>query len=146
MIFMKRFLYCCSLCMVVLFFSGCGGKTLKCTMSNDYKGDITIDRTIIFKFSGDSLSKLTYTTKASFSDDYASAKDSLIESLNDVSYKDFRGVSTSLKQDDNSFEHTHTINFGKLSEDEKKKITIVNYEKKYDEIKNEFVKKEYKCE
>ena len=143
---MKKILYCCTLSLCLLLFSGCGQKTLKCNLFNDYKGDITTDRTVIFTFKGDSLSKLSYITKASFSEDYVSAKDSLISSISDVPYKDFNGVSTSLKNEESSFEHKLNINYSKLSDDEKKQISIVNFEKNYEEIKNEFVQKGFTCE
>lgn len=141
---MKKY---CFLLVCVLLFTGCGSRTLKCSRENNYSDEMKMIQKLDIKFKSEHIKKLAMDMNVELGDEYLSFKDSLITSVESEfsDYSNERGVSYSTSDTENGFNFKLKVNFNKLSDDLKKSIDIVDYEKSYDSIKNDLEESGYIC-
>ena len=77
---MKKGLFCISL-LSILCLTGCGTKTLKCSMINDANTELKINQDVVVDFKKDKMVKMNMKTSVTLSDNYASYADELEKNL-----------------------------------------------------------------
>lgn len=145
---MKKVLYLCGIVLCLTFFTGCSSRSLNCNMIGDYNDDLKWNQQLKIKFSNDHVTKLSTNMNVSLSGQYSESKSSLIESVESEFSQiiNEKGVKSSTTDTDDGFNYKISINFNKLSDEVKKKISIVDYSKTYDYIKNDLEEAGYICE
>lgn len=144
---MRKNLYLGCLVLGLLFFTGCGSKSLSCTRENNYSDEMIMNQDLSVSFKNDKVSKLSMDMDVKLGESYASFKDSLIESVESEfsGFSDQSGISYKTSKNDDGFNFKVKINFNKLSDDAKKNLDIVNYENSYDGVKAELEDAGYSC-
>ena len=142
---MKRLVYC--LCFFLLF-TGCSSKTLKCSYIKDINDSSISTQNIKISFKDDKIDKLAANIIVTLSNTDNVTKESIQSSIDNSFgfYKNMAGVDYSSKVRDDGFDVKININFSKLNKSEREKISLVNPEKKYEEVKQEFESNGFKCE
>lgn len=148
---MKRFFILFS-CISILVLAGCGSnssngnKTLECSSTGPV-GIASSEQNYKIYFDNESVVKLSIDINVTLNEQDDITRDNL---ENDVSnafdvYKNRDGVSYSSNVKDNGFNVRLDVNFNKLSDEDKASISLINSEKSYDEIKNEFESDGFSC-
>lgn len=143
---MKKYFYS-FLALSLLFLTGCGSKTLKCSRDNSYSDDMKMYQNLNVTFNGDSVSKLSMDMDIQLSEDYLEFKDSLIESIESEfsTFVNEKGLSYSTSVRDDGFVFKLKVNFNRLSAEAKNELDIIDSENSYDSIKNELEETGYTC-
>ncbi len=146
---MKRFFL---LCFSFLFLVGCNSKStnnskvLKCSSTKTVGSTVSIqDYEMIFK--KEKLDRLSMSIDVTLDNPDDVTRDNLESEVSNAfaDYKNRDGVSYSSNVKDNGFSIKLDVNFGKLSDQDKASISIINSEKSYDEIKAEFESDDFSC-
>lgn len=126
--------------------TGCGKNTLSCSRENVYDQDIQTHQKIKVKFKKNRVNNLSFYMNAKLSDLYLENRDKLIESV-ESEYSDLpkNGVKYKSSNTSDGFDFNIKINFGKLSDDVKKRIAIIDYEGSYDEIREDLEDSGFTC-
>ena len=134
---MKKGIYFSCLVLGLLFFTGCGSKSLSCTRENNYSDEMIMNQDLTVSFKKDKVNKLSMNMDVKLGESYDSFKDSLIESVESEfsKYSDQSGINYK----------TNKNNFNKLSDEARKNLDIVNYENSYDSVKFELEDAGYSC-
>ena len=142
---MKRLIYC--LCFFLLF-TGCGSKTLKCSYKKNISDSSISNEDLKISFKDDRISKLTMNIDVTLSDTDNVTRESIQSSVDNSFgfYKNMAGVNYSSNVRDDGFDVKISIIFSKLNKSEKEKISLVNPEKNYEQIKQEFESNGFICE
>lgn len=145
---MKRCLYfeCLAFCCFLLV--GCGNtKSLNCS-SKSFLGDTTTtSQDFVIGFKNEVISSVSMDFDVTLKDIDDVTKDSLQSSVNDTfgTYKDLSGVDYSAKVRDDGFNVKIKVNFNKISDSDKKKIVFINYDKNYEQTKEELENNGFTC-
>lgn len=141
----KYFIFCCCFCLILL--TGCDKKkTLECSRS-DNMTDISINYDVIVSFNNDIVSNYSLDMDVSLVGDYINERDNLSDSLQ-KQYNDFsnsKGFKSNLKYRDDGFKFSLDVDYNKISDDIKKKLSIIDSTNSYDEIKTDLVNDGYIC-
>lgn len=143
----KRFIYFAFL--VSLFFvTGCGSlKTLTC-YSEDVVGETTLTKqNFVLKFRNDKIYSLTFSIDVALDGSTIDTSETLENKVSDTfkNYQNVSGIDYSSNIQENRYAVNIKIDFDKLDEAEKEKISLINYESTYEEIKTEFENGGFNC-
>ena len=135
-----------------LFLVGCNSKStndskvLKCSSTKTVGSTVSIQDYEIF-FKKEKLDRLSMSIDVTLDDHDEVTRDNLENEVSNAfaDYKSRDGVSYSSNVKDNGFNVRLDVNFSKLNDQDKASISIINYEKSYDEIKSEFENNDFSC-
>lgn len=135
-----------------LFLVGCNSKStndskvLKCSSTKTVGSTVSIQDYEIF-FKKEKLDRLSMSIDVTLDDHDEVTRDNLENEVSNAfaDYKNRDGVSYSSNVKDNGFNVRLDVNFSKLNDQDKASISIINYEKSYDEIKSEFENNDFSC-
>lgn len=117
----------------VFIMTGCGGKNLTCTNSNDLAG-IEMNSTVKISFKGDKMNDMKVIIDVKVPDEYKDQKQDLIDELKELD-EDIKVTET---KDGVKAEMT-------ADEDYFKELDIDSTSVTYDELKEAFTKQGYTC-
>lgn len=143
----KRFI-CFSFIFSVFFVTGCrSSKTLKCYFEN-FVGETTFtEQNFVLKFMNNKIDSLFFSIDVSLNEDNTDASETLEFDVNDTfkNYQNIDGIDYSSTIRENGYVVNIGIDFDKLDEVDKEKISLINYESTYEEIKIEFENNGFTC-
>lgn len=143
---MKKGLFCMSL-ISVLCLTGCGTKTLNCSMVNDANTELKINQDVIVDFKKDKMVKMNMKTSVTLSDNYASYADELEKNLKQEyeKYEDKEGLEVKTTKKDKKITLTFIADLNKMSDETKKEFDIVGTGQTINEVKTELEEQGYNC-
>ena len=143
---MKKGLFCMSL-ISVLCLTGCGTKTLNCSMVNDANTELKINQDVIVDFKKDKMVKMNMKTSVTLSDNYASYADELEKNLKQEyeKYEDQEGLEVKTTNKDKKITLTVIADLNKMSDETKKEFDIVGTGQTINEVKTELEEQGYNC-
>ena len=143
---MKKGLFCMSL-ISVLCLTGCGTKTLNCSMVNDANTELKINQDVTVDFKKDKMVKMNMKTSVTLSDNYASYADELEKNLKQEyeKYEDQEGLEVKTTKKDKKITLTFIADLNKMSDETKKEFDIVGTGQTINEVKTELEEQGYNC-
>lgn len=143
---MKKIITCMSL-ISVLFLTGCGTKTLNCSMVNDANTELKINQNVIVDFKKDKMVKLDMKTSVTLSDSYANYAEELEKNLKQEyeKYENKKGLEVKTTRKDKKITLTFSANLDKMESSTKKEFDIVGTGEKMSEVKSELEEQGYTC-
>lgn len=143
---MKKGLFCMSL-ISVLCLTGCGTKTLNCSMVNDANTELKINQDVTVDFKKDKMVKMNMKTSVTLSDNYASYADELEKNLKQEyeKYEDKEGLEVKTTKKDKKITLTFIADLNKMSDETKKEFDIVGTGQTINEVKTELEEQGYNC-
>lgn len=143
---MKKGLFCMSL-ISVLCLTGCGTKTLNCSMVNDANTELKINQDVIVDFKKDKMVKMNMKTSVTLSDNYASYADELKKNLKQEyeKYENKEGLEVKTTKKDKKITLTFIADLNKMSDETKKEFDIVGTGQTINEVKTELEEQGYNC-
>lgn len=143
---MKKGLFCMSL-ISVLCLTGCGTKTLNCSMVNDANTELKINQDVIVDFKKDKMVKMNMKTSVTLSDNYASYADELEKNLKQEyeKYENKEGLEVKTTKKDKKITLTFIADLNKMSDETKKEFDIVGTGQTINEVKTELEEQGYNC-
>lgn len=135
-------------CMIgMLCLTGCGTKTLNCSMINDANEELKMTQNIITTYKKDALTRMDMRIIVDFSDNYASYSDDLEKNLKET-YKDYegkKGIQIDTKRKDKKVTLTFMADLEKMDNDTKKDFNLVGTGEKISEVKADLEQQGYTC-
>lgn len=127
----------------VLFMTGCGNKTLKCTYTQENDG-YDIKSTYQITFDSDEVSKLTMQSEIALDDDYKTYIESYEESAAEVAteYNEIEGFKATTASKNNTVTLKVVATASKMSEED---ISSYSMDLTYDELKETLETEGYTC-
>ena len=135
-------------CMIgMLCLTGCGTKTLNCSMLNDANEELKMTQNIITTYKKDTLTRMDMRIIVDFSDNYASYSDDLDKNLKDTykNYEGKKGIKIDTKRKDKTVTLTFMADLDKMDNDTKKDFDLVGTGEKLSEVKADLEQQGYTC-
>ncbi len=135
-------------CMIgMLCLTGCGTKTLNCSMLNDANEELKMTQNIITTYKKDTLTRMDMRIIVDFSDNYASYSDDLEKNLKDTykNYEGKKGIKIDTKRKDKTVTLTFMADLDKMDNDTKKDFDLVGTGEKLSEVKADLEQQGYTC-
>ena len=131
----------------VLCLTGCGTKTLNCSMVNDANTELKINQDVTVDFKKDKMVKMNMKTSVTLSDNYASYADELEKNLKQEyeKYEDKEGLEVKTTKKDKKITLTFIADLNKMSDETKKEFDIVGTGQTINEVKTELEEQGYNC-
>lgn len=144
---MKKSFYFCIIVLCLFFLTGCGKNSLNCSINKEDNEGIKIHQNLKIKFSNNRVSKLVLSMNVNLDGEYVDYKSSLIESVEGEFSRipEKNGVKYSTKETNEGFDFSAKINYGILSDDSKKMVSVLNYGGSYDSTKLHLEESGYTC-
>ena len=144
---MKNILKICLISFSLLLLVGCGNKkTLKCSLSDDSEV-IKSTNTINTTFKDDEIVKIVLGSETTFSSDYKSLIDDMIETF-DNEYKELsseKGITYNTTKKDDTVKMTLSIDLDKVNDEIKEEYRYIGSSETYDGVKKELEEQGYTC-
>lgn len=131
----------------VLFLTGCGGKTLKCSMVNDANEELKINQDIIVDFKEEKMVKLNMKISVDLSDNYASYADELEKNFKNEyeKYNDKEGLEVKTTKNKKKVSLDFSANLEKMSDKDKEELDIVDSGQTMNDAKTSLEEAGYSC-
>ena len=130
-------------CAIVL--TGCGEKKLNCSKTEEVNG---IETTVNFsgKFSKNKIKSFTLEMNNNL-ENYSKSVSYYKEMIKKVYglYDGIEGIKLSFEEEDSKIIIKFDVDVSKLSDDDKKKFNLFNFEKDYQDIRLGYLAEEYTC-
>lgn len=127
--------------------TGCGRKTLNCSMQNDANEEIKITQNIITTYQKDVMKQMDMRIVMDFSDHYAEYTDELEKNLKETykNYEDKAGIEINTDSKDKKVTLTFTADFNKMDKETKKDFDIVGTSQTMKEVRSDLEEQGYTC-
>lgn len=135
-------------CMIgMLCLTGCGTKTLNCSMINDANEELKMTQNIITTYKKDALTRMDMRIIVDFSDNYASYSDDLEKNLKETyqNYEGKKGIEINTKRKDKTVTLTFMADLDKMDNDTKKDFDLVGTGERLSEVKVDLEQQGYTC-
>lgn len=141
---MKKGIFCI---IGMLCLTGCGTKTLNCSMINDANEELKMTQNIITTYKKDSLTRMDMRIIVDFSDNYASYSDDLEKNLKETyqNYEGKKGIEINTTRKDKTVTLTFMADLDKMDNDTKKDFDLVGTGEKLSEVKADLEQQGYTC-
>ena len=143
---MKRFGFAIFL-LSIFCLTGCGTKTLNCSMVNDANAELKINQDVIVDFKKDQMVKFDMKTSVDLSDNYASYADELEKNLKKEyeKYDKKEGLEVKTTKTNKKVTLRFYANLDKMSEKAKKEFDIVDSGQTMSDVKKTLEEQGYSC-
>lgn len=141
---MKKGIFCI---IGMLCLTGCGTKTLNCSMINDANEELKMTQNIITTYKKDALTRMDMRIIVDFSDNYASYSDDLEKNLKETyqNYEGKKGIEIDTTRKDKTVTLTFMADLDKMDNDTKKDFDLVGTGEKLSEVKADLEQQGYTC-
>lgn len=141
---MKKIVFLLTLCLLL---SGCSLKNLNCEKVDTSSEDLKLKQSLDVKFKGKEVVNINMHSVINVSGVYKKYTKILEESITEEfkNLKDDKAVNITSKTDDNKVDVYIYIDLKNMSDESKKKISLINTKQSIANAKKELEKQGYKC-
>lgn len=141
----KRIIFGATMGVMLLSLTGCGGKTLTCTNTQEQTG-MTMQAEVKVSFRNDTASDLNMTVKTDIDDDYADRTSQFAKLLEEQysSYED-SGFDVDVKSTNNTVTLTLGADFAHMTDEEKENLGFDSSDNSYDAVKDSLEDSGFTC-
>lgn len=141
----KRFLFLSGL--ILVFATGCGEKTLNCTITNNANEDLVMKNKVSVVFKNDKVKKIDMTASVELDDKYADYIDEFEKNLKTEfkKYNNKKGVEVKTTKKDKNVTLKLVANLDKMDKSAKEDLDMVNTDGTMKDVKASLVKEGYSC-
>lgn len=127
--------------------TGCGKKTLHCSMINDANKELKITQNIITRFQNNSMVEMDMRIIQDLSDNYASYADDIAKSLKEQykKYENKEGIKFDIKNEGKKVVLTLTADLNKIDDQTKNQLDIAGNGQKIEDVKLNLEQQGYTC-
>ncbi len=136
---------CLLLIVSCLLLSGCGKKTLTCSLTKDIESGKSKEKQV-FVFNNNKISSIDTTLSVLLDDEYKNYSSVMVKKIKKEFkiYNDHKGLSVEISENDNTIKASVKADYSKMNSSSKK---VIGFDEKmsYDDIKNKMKKEKYTC-